>query len=223
MRFIIFDTETSGLGPKDGVCELAYCEIDRKGNVVEKGHSLIDPGVPISPSATGVHGIFDKDVTDSPTLEEYMTVVHEIPPFFGDEVIFIAHNARFDWKFLKDWINSETQLCTLRLARKVWPESPDHKAQTLRVYLGLPFDRGDAHSAAGDVEVVRLMLVKAMEQLDCTLDELIELSAAPIKIEVFPFGKHKGLKMADLPKQYVKWALANLDLDSDLKKALEAL
>lgn len=223
MRFIIFDTETSGLGSGAGICELAYCEIDDQCNVISKGNSLIDPGCPISPSATGIHGIYDSHVANSPTIEEYMTVVHEIPPFLGDEVIFIAHNAKFDVRFLKDWVNIGQEFCTLRLARNVWPESPDHKLQTLRVFLGLPMVRGDAHSAAGDVEVVRQLLLRAMTETDSTMEEMALFLSKPEKIDVFPFGKHKGVKLKDVPKDYIKWALKNLEMESGLKAALEAL
>ncbi len=39
-----------------------------------------------------------------------------------------------------------------------------------------------------------------------------------------PFGKHRGVPIKDLPKDYVRWALGNLaDLDEYLRRALEAV
>lgn len=222
MRYVIADCETPSLNPKDGVCEVAFIEIDIDGALVESHTSLIDPEVPISPEAAGVHGIRDSDVEDAPTLEEYMTIVRD-RPYLKDDFIFIAHNAKFDWDRLGSWFNCNTKLCTLRLCRKLWPEAPNHKLQTMRMYLDLPFVRGDAHSALGDVEVCRGIIVKAMSEFNLTMAELVELSNSPIPVKAMSFGKYKGVPLSEVPKQYVTWALKNLDLDPDLKAALEAL
>lgn len=221
LRFTIFDTETSGIGNGHGVCEFAYMTIDENMEVIDQDVSLIDPECKISAGASGVHGIRDSDVADAPTLEEYMTVVKDKP--FSSPTVFIAHNARFDIGFLKDWINIDSQLCTLRLARKLWPDAENHQLQTLRMELNLPFTRGDAHSALGDVDVVRHLLKRAKDEFGYTLQEMIELAAAPIKVDKMPFGAHKGKPLSELPKQYVNWALKNLDLEPDLKVALQAL
>ena len=221
VQYTIFDTETSGIGHGHGVCEFAYMTIDEDFQILDQDVSLIDPECRISADASGVHGIRNSDVEDSPTLEEYMTIVKDKP--FAKPTVFIAHNARFDIGFLKDWVNIDKPFCTLRLARKLWPNAESHKLQTLRMELDLPFVRGDAHSALGDVEVVRQMLIRAREEFGYTIEEMIEMAAAPVKIEKFPFGKHKGVPLSELPKQYVTWALKNLDLEPDLKAALEAL
>lgn len=221
VQYTIFDTETSGIGAGHGVCEFAYMTIDEDFQIIDQDVSLIDPECKISAGASGVHGIRDIDVAEAPTLEEYMTILKDRP--FKKPTVFIAHNARFDIGFLKDWVDIQAPFCTLRLARKLWPDAENHQLQTLRMELNLPFVRGDAHSALGDVEVVRQMLIRAREEFGYTLQEMVELSAAPIKVEKFPFGKHKGVPLSEVPKQYVTWALKNLDLDPDLKAALEAL
>lgn len=222
MRFIIADCETPSLKPEHGVCEVAFMEIDEHCNILNQEASLIDPQVPISPGAAGVHGIRDADVADAPTLTEYMQIVHD-NPYLGEESIFIAHNSQFDHLRLGHWFNSPVQLCTLKLARKLWPEAENHKLQTLRMHLDLPFVRGDAHSALGDVEVCRQILKRGMQDFDLTLLEMIDLANAPVEITKMPFGKHKGELIKDLPKQYAKWALGNLELDPDLRKALETV
>lgn len=220
MRAIIFDVETSGLGPGSAVVEIGWQEVDDSFSIVDKDESLIDPQVPISASAAGVHGIMDHDVADSPTLEEYMTVVHEMP-FMGEDVMFIAHNAKFDVGYLGQWVNVKKTLCSLKLARKLWPDSPDHKLQTLRVFLGLPYTKGDAHSAMSDVEVVRQLLLRAHIDFGLSLEQMEAKANEPVVISIMPFGKHKGTPMRDLPKSYREWALKNLDLDPDLRKAFE--
>lgn len=221
MRYIIADCETPSLDPTHGVCEVAFMEISEYGDVIWQDASLIDPECPISPGAAGVHGIRDADVADSPTLAEYMEVVHA-QPFLGEESIFIAHNSKFDHLRLGHWFNSPVQLCTLKLARKLWPDAENHKLQTLRMHLELPFVRGDAHSALGDVEVCRQIILRGMRDFDLTMLEMIDLANAPVEITRMVFGKHKGELIKDMPKQYITWALGKLELDPDLRKALEA-
>ncbi len=222
MRYVIADCETPSLKVEDGVCEVAFMELDEYGNILEQDASLIDPQVPITAGAAGVHGIRDSDIADAPTLNEYMTIVRDKPFLGDDEVVFIAHNSKFDFDRLGAWFNTSKQLCTLRLARKLWPNAENHKLQTLRMMLDLPFVRGDAHSALGDVEVCRQILIRAMNEFNLTMDDLIELANATVEITKMPFGKHRGEKIADLPKQYKTWALKSLDLEPDLRRALEA-
>lgn len=222
MNPLILDTETSGLGTTAGVCEIGWQKLDDDGEIVASDVSLIDPESPISPGAAGVHGIFDKDVADAPTLEEYMTVVHD-KPFMDKDYLFIAHNAPFDWRFVGDWVTSTKTLCTLRLARKLYPECENHKLQTLRAYLELPFVKGDAHSAMGDVEVVRQFLHRVNQDFGHDLADMVQIAMSPFEITKMAFGKHKGDKLVDLPAQYVRWLLKQNDVDPDLRTALEKL
>ncbi|MCY1465055.1 hypothetical protein D9M71_831560 [compost metagenome] len=69
-----------------------------------------------------------------------------------------------------------------------------------------------------------LELIKpAMELAECnTLSEFLEW-LKPEPPSTMPFGKHKGAKLCNLPKDYVSWALKNMDaLNPDLRAALEA-
>ena len=64
---------------------------------------------------------------------------------------------------MRAWIGTlEAELCTLRLARKVWPDAPDFKLQTLRFLLEL--DAGQGHRAMGDVRATVDLLRKASEE-----------------------------------------------------------
>ena len=72
MRWLLVDTETTGISADDKVCEMAYVEIDDAFNVIRSGNSLINPGIPINYAASAVNGITDVMVKDAPTLEDYM-------------------------------------------------------------------------------------------------------------------------------------------------------
>lgn len=221
LKIIVADTETSGLTEQDGPCEIAWLEINEDFQVISEVRSLIDPEVPIKASASGIHGITDSDVVDAPTLKEFF---HEVmnDPFTGFDLVFVAHNAPFDWKFFEPYVpNHHGTIDTLRLARHVYPDAENHKLQTLRYMHKL--DGGDAHSAMGDVRVCLGLLKRVAEVEGLGIRELISLSYTPIDVQYMPFGKHKGAALSSLPGHYVKWLL-NLDnIDDDLRLSLEKL
>jgi exodeoxyribonuclease X len=219
-RYFVGDTETTGASPEDGVCELAWVEIDEHLGEINRQHSMIDPQRPISFTASGVHGITNKDVEEAPTLDEFFDVV--LPPLYfhpSDDVVLIAHNADFDKRYLGRRMPIKRTLCTLRLARRVWPEMENHKLATLMYALNLT--RGKSHSADGDVETCLDLLRKIVEATGSTLPELVADAEAPIFISKMPFGKHKDVPLPSVDKSYIRWALSKLQLDRDLKWSLE--
>lgn len=231
MRYFILDTETVGLKVPEtgsGVVELCAFEVDSEFNLVNKYHSLIDPEAPISAAATATHGIFAKDVEDAPTLLEYFGIVLKDNPWEeGKEPFyFIAHNAKFDEKWLKPYIGCEyTLVDSLTLARKFYPDAENHKLQTLRVELDLPFDISDAHSADGDVEVLVNFMKRMSKDTGLSLQALCEEAQIKVLPTKFTFGRYKGLNIADIArkdKQYLQWCLGNMErLQGDMREALQ--
>ena len=223
MRWLLVDTETTGISANDKVCEMAYVEIDDAFNVIRSGNSLINPGIPIAYGASAVNGIYDEMVADAPTLEEFL-VAHG-NPLAGDDVIFIAHNAPFDHRFLKDYTSEGcTLLDTLRCARVLYPEADNHKQSTLAAMFGIRIEREKAHSADGDLDVLLLVLRRMCEDACCDIEGLLKVQERPRPIAKISFGKHKGKALADLPKDYVQWLLTRADnVDKDLRRALELL
>ena len=217
----ITDTETAGL--EGGVCDVAVRAIDKDFNLLWERESLIDPERPISPGASGVHGIVDEMVVDMPTLQEYVDVYGN--PFTSERLVVVGHNIQFDIRMLGAVLPvPHRKLCTLKLAKLVWPEGmDDYKLQTLRYTFRL--EAGDAHRAMGDVITCHSLLKVAGEKLGTDMYGLMDFCRKPLpKTTKFPCGKHKGTMLKDLPGSYVSWALVNMtNLDDDLKEALQAL
>jgi exodeoxyribonuclease X len=219
LRAIVGDVETTGADrSKDRVVELAWIEIDENLQVLDRQYSLIDPQMPISATASGIHGITAADVAEAPTIEQFFSLVLSPDHFAHSEVVLIAHNAPFDRGFLQRYIPIGIELCTLRLARRVFPEAENHKLQTLMYQLGL--SRGKSHSAEGDVDTCLDLLRKICERTGKSLQELLNEAMEPIWVEVQPFGKHKGTKLRDLPAGYIAWLLKLDNLDADLRWSL---
>ena len=222
MRIYLVDTETTGVGGDDKVCEVAWMHIDADFNVLAADVSLINPQRNIPHGASAVNGITDVMVQDAPTLAEYIEKAGN--PFMHADLLFVAHNAPFDFKFLKDHLHPETRtLDTLRVARVMYPEADNHKQGTLAYTLGLEIDRSKAHSAGGDLDVLLQLLKRMCQDAGCGIEGLMEIANKPRKIAKMTFGKHKGKALAELPKDYVKWLLDLDNLDSDLRASLQGV
>ena len=222
MRWLLVDTETTGISAEDKVCEMAYVEIDDAFNVIRSGNSLINPGIPINYVASAVNGITDVMVKDAPTLEDYM--LSEGSPLRG-EVTLIAHNLDFDFRFLKAYTDDSVgKLCTLKCARVLYPDAANHKQGTLAAMLGIQVAREKAHSADGDLDVLLQLLQHLCRDADTDLYGLLEVQRRPRPIKKMPFGKHRGVPLKDLPANYIFWLLNKAEnLDADLRTALLAL
>ncbi len=98
MREICFDTETTGLDPKEGdrITEIGCVEvIDRKitGNTYRE---IINPGRKNSIESIEITGLTDEILKDKPYFSE---IADSLLEFIGDSQL-VAHNAGFDMTFL---------------------------------------------------------------------------------------------------------------------------
>jgi hypothetical protein len=112
-------------------------------------------------------------------------------------------------------------ICTLKLARYLDKEGviPQYSLQYLRYYLKLNVD-ATPHTALGDILVLEALFnrIYAKFKEDSKgdpADEMIQISSSPVLVSRMPFGKHKGLKMGDVPLDYLEW-LSGTNLDEDL-------
>ena len=226
VRFFVADTETTGAQPEDKVVELGWIEVDEVGNVLSETQSLIDPQRPISPGASGVHGLVNRDVEDSPTIEEYFSV--DDPSCYGHlmdmPMVLIGHRIGFDTRYLGPYFpNILQELCTLRWARRIYPYADDHKLSTLMFALDLPRPQ-NAHRVMGDIYSALYLAQHLCKRTGMNFRQMAEASAAPMMLTHQSFGKHKGELFTDTPKPYLRWQSENLkDQDMDLRFTLESL
>lgn len=212
MKYLILDTETSGLGSKSGVVELACLQIDPDNlEVLGEFSTLCNPGVPIEAGAFAVHGISDADVADAFPVE------HVFKPEGPTTVI--GHNVSFDLRFLSKCIaDLQGSLCTLALARQYITDAPNHKLGILAKHLNL--ETGKAHRALGDVYTTRNLLKYLIEKSGRSLVTHVKVATMPKIIHRMPFGKYKGQLLINIPKEYLEWFLKQ-EIDRDLRKSLE--
>jgi DNA polymerase-3 subunit epsilon len=130
---VFVDIETTGGSYKDSrVLEVAAIRYEN-GEVMQEFSSLINPETYIPTSITTLTGIRDTDIVDAPRFEEISDELFEIL----NGAVFVAHNVRFDYSFLKNefayqGINfSPKLLCTVRLSRALYNRQKGHSLAKL--------------------------------------------------------------------------------------------
>jgi exodeoxyribonuclease X len=220
--FFYLDTETTDSSPADRLCQIAFKTED--GLTV---NGLFNPGMPISIDAMAVHHITNEMVQDKSVFRgsDAWTQLQDL--MTSDSNVMVAHNAAFDVDMLKkEGIEPKKVVCTFKLARYLDKDGviPRYGLQYLRYYLNLNVD-ATAHTALGDILVLEAVFrhfhAQAVEEFgDDAVAKIIEVSNKPVLYRRMPFGKHKGLKMEEVPFDYLKW-LATTDLDVDLRYTVE--
>lgn len=133
MREIIFDTETTGFNPynnqgekSDRIVEIGAIEVIDLKPTGKVFHHYINPQRNIPDEVVKIHGIDDEKVKDCPTFDK---IAQQWLDFVGDDAKLVAHNAKFDIKFInaeliwagKSGIQSERIIDTLQMARQTFP------------------------------------------------------------------------------------------------------
>jgi len=152
-RLAFIDLETTGANPlRDRITEIGIVEVD--GDQVTTWSTLVNPQRPIPAFIQQLTGIDNAMVADAPTFAQ---VAEELADRLHGR-LFIAHNARFDYGFIKNEYLRLGQrfradvLCTVRLSRKLFPEYPKHNLDSLIVRHSL--ETGDRHRALADADLI---------------------------------------------------------------------
>lgn len=96
--FVAFDTETTGLWAlSHKIVEIAAVKFRIDSPLTEEFESLVNPGRPIPPEVTAIHGITDEMVAEAPSSAAALKAFVE---FCGPDAVLVAHNAPFDMSFI---------------------------------------------------------------------------------------------------------------------------
>ena len=159
--YAIVDIETTGGSPKsERITEIAIYKHDGY-KVVGEFASLVNPQKPIPLFITNLTGITNEMVAKAPRFHEIAHKVIEMT----DGCTFVAHNATFDYGFIRAEFLSlgyeyvRPKLCTVKLSRKLLPGKGSYSLGNLCESLDIRIN--DRHRAAGDA----LATVKLFEML----------------------------------------------------------
>lgn len=208
MIFRVIDTETTSF--EGGIVEIASVDIV-DGVICNPMSDFVRPPEPIGFEAMAIHHITEKMVADAPPIDEVIGRYLEAD-------VYVAHNAAFDRAKLPQitapWI------CTMKLARKLWPEEK-HGNQYLRYRFGLDPEVPEglhAHRALYDCYVTATNLLYMNGIARWNVAQMRDITTRPSLLHALRFGKHKGKTFEELAKMnpgYLRW-LAGDSKDEDV-------
>jgi exodeoxyribonuclease X len=219
MKAVVFDAESTGFN-EGRIIEEAHCLVDiQEGRLVrltDITSELFDPEKPIEYGAMATHHLMPEDLEGSRPYSCFA-----LPE---ETDYLIGHNIDYDWDLIGR--PEVKRICTLALARSLWPDV-SHTQGALLYMLDPDLARslaGKAHRAAVDVLVLTNILREIVVRLSVkTIDELYQESEAARIPKVMTVGKHKGVAIKDLPRDYINWFLRQPDVDPYLKQAFLAV
>ncbi len=212
-EFAVLDFETTGTSSKTNrVIEIGLVKIKNK-KIVDTYSSLINPETEIPYYITNLTGIKTEDIVDAPTFN---STIQRLLDFIGDSIL-VAHNLSFDYSFLKNEfllagydLPEYQTLCTLKLARKLYPELKSKSLGNLVKHFRIRNE--DAHRALSDATATAKILLKMIDESKRShgieeLTDLIRLQQSPAAAKKFRLMK-KGLaddygKLGDKPGVYI--------------------
>lgn len=155
--FVFVDLETTGANAAfDRITEIGIVEVDEGG--VREWSTLVNPGVSIPEFIQRLTGITNGMVADAPCFEK--VAAEALTRMHGR--VFVAHNARFDYGFLRNEFKrigidfSATVLCTVKLSRRMFPQHHKHSLDALIARHNLPVE--DRHRALADARALWLFM-----------------------------------------------------------------
>lgn len=162
MMFAIVDIETTGGNfHKDRIIEIAVVIHDGH-KIVDEYTTLVNPGQHIIPFIVNLTGINNEMVRHAPDFSAVAEKIYEIT----HDKIFVAHNAKFDYGFLKAEFRRANlnfrckQLCTVEMSRKVFPGMRSYSLGNLCHDLNISIN--GRHRAYGDAAATASLLEKML-------------------------------------------------------------
>ncbi len=138
-KYAIIDIETTGgLVKRDKITEIAIV-LHNGEQIVDRFESLVNPERSIPEFISRMTGITDEMVSEAPKFYEIARQIIEMT----EGAVFVAHNARFDYSFIREefqrlgYTYSRKQLCTVRLARQVFPDLKKYGLDALIRHFGI--------------------------------------------------------------------------------------
>lgn len=150
--YAVLDVETTGGSPKrERIIEIAIIKTDGE-KVIDTYETLINPEKNIPPFVCQLTGISNQMVEQAPLFE---SVAEKIDSFTQGCTI-VAHNAHFDYGFLKNefkYIGSyfdRYRICTVKLTQRAYPGLEGYSLDKLATYFKI--EHKNKHRAFGDTE-----------------------------------------------------------------------
>ena len=240
---VFFDLETTGLDLRnDRIIELAFIKVTPQGDVLERERRF-NPGMPIPPEATAVHGITDADVRNE---LRFCQTAKSLTRLLHDCDLAGFNIRRFDIPMLV----RELKRCDLEFSlegrRVVDVQNIFHRQERRDLSAAARFylerEHEEAHTALGDIRTCAAVLAAQLKRYPELPDDIDGLHAycdeyAPILTEldrwfsaaedrrVFRRGRYKGRPLDEVAREapdYLYWMLGADDMDEEVLAIVRA-
>jgi DNA polymerase III subunit epsilon len=200
---VFLDLETTGASAdRDRIAEIGLVEV-ADGQLVDEWSTLVNPGRPLPSVVTSLTGITDQMVSTAPNFAD---ISSELQDRLEGRLI-VAHNARFDYAFLRAEFRRlgirfrSRVLCTVRLSRKLFPEHRQHNLDSVMERFSLSCSA--RHRALSDAQVLWAFARELRRTLDP--ERLAAAVSAVTRIPSLPAGMdHERFEdLPDTPGTYV--------------------
>jgi len=165
-KLAFVDIETTGLGPEhDRIIEIGILRVEN-GKLIKSYQTLINPQTQISPFISTMTGITKQSLENAPLFEDVKEQILEML----EDCVFVAHNVRFDYGFVKQELRrsglrfNAKHLCTVKLSRYLFPEERKHNLDSVMERFSILCE--NRHRAFDDAAVLWEFYKKAQKQFD---------------------------------------------------------
>lgn len=186
-KFAIIDIETTGGIPgRDKITEIAIVLHDGT-KILDQFDTLINPERTVPPEITRITGITNEMVQNAPKFYEIAKQVVQMT----EGAIFVAHNVRFDYGFIKEefarlgFTYTRRQLCTVKLSRASFPGLLSYSLGNLITHFGIVTE--NRHRALDDTLATVEIFEKILKQ-ENSKDKLIDIVNEGVKSSLLPHG-----------------------------------
>ena len=176
--YAIVDLETTGLrASRDKITEIALILHDGTREL-DRWSTLVDPECLVGTAIEELTGISNELLEGAPKFYEVAREIVERT----EGCVFVAHNVRFDYTFLREefarlgFTYTRKQLCTLQLARRTFPGEPSYSLGKLAASLGIDLPR--AHCAMDDAAATAELLTRCLAKKEGHADARSVLKTA---------------------------------------------
>ena len=234
-----FDLETTGTDvSKDRIIEIAIIKVNTDGSR-ESLEVRLNPGIPIPPESTLIHGITDEMVANEPKFKDKARNIYN---FLKGCDLAGFNSDRFDIPLLVEELLRADLDFDFKNTKTIDVQNIFHKMEERTLSAALKFycdkELTDAHTAIADAKATLDVLLAQLDrysELEPNVDFLNDFSTRKKTADFagfliynkddeicFGFGKHKGKKVNEILKEepgYFGWIL-NADFPRYTKKIL---
>ena len=181
------DIETTGTSvTHDRIIEVGMLKVV-ENEIIDTYESLINPNTHVSPFITSITGIAPSDLEDAPSFEAIYPEIYK----FLEGSIFVAHNARFDYGFIRQEFGrfeisySSPLLCTVRLSRLLYPRHKRHNLDSIIERFNINCER--RHRALDDSRVMFEFFTQAqqsfpIETIEKAVNTILKKPSLPVNV-----------------------------------------